>query len=822
MTRDTSDITDDDWDQRARAKGAPPFLQPSERSELMDRLIADARSSYNGGKNSRGARALAANALRAVTLYDNNRHQGITDFDDSCKQFSMGKLCADDQPMTWSQGSSTDNFARTKYGVWASNMAIGTALSLATFGPMSIIWALWDQQFADMLGVELGIYACGIAVLIAVAEKWKGYPRSGTSVISYRGIAYLLMSVPLFFTYPLIITGAMLIITAFANFYSSAIKEQNIVQEKKKMAKTKWGMTIGSLAEENRLSKVAFLSMFAAANILIFVFAFEDTALLNASLPLEDQVSGYGPWAKGFGNVLDFTCAIILVPVARTFIRWLYNISTADQGGLSRFVRGVLWFFPIDKAILFHKFVSFIILVATIGHTISHFLNYVIAPNQTLALYGLVPWYTGGAIILIMLIMYPAAMKNVKATHFELFWYSHHLFIFFYALLIVHGNMGFGPNFWKWYIVPGTLYTAERILREYNANKDVVLVSVTFMKPDCYSLRFAKKGVFASGYKEGQYVFLNCPYVARHEWHPFTLSSAPDEDAASLHIRIQNRMAMSAGENDKSWTQRTKEYLQLLVPAGAVYHEFVSNAGQDVGIVKGPDGQSVLKIDGPHSAPTQHVSEYSTTMICGAGIGVTPLAATLKSITHHRWRTAVGNAYPNNAEFYWVCSHRDLQAFRWMIRTIKDATDAAWNRRVKDKSKHDYHVHCFITSVPKDAEKPRLSSIPGDSVGFWGSRHRDNKNVSLEPAPFSEQELYQLCMAPPKEPTKVCELVTVYNGRPNWKQCFEAVKAKHASNEEIGVMFCGSPVIARDLKAACAEHSDASAGRFFRLHKENF
>lgn len=76
---------------------------------------------------------------------------------------------------------------------------------------------------------------------------------------------------------------------------------------------------------------------------------------------------------------------------------------------------------------------------------------------------------------------------------------------------------------------------------------------------------------------------------------------------------------MSAGEADKSWTQRTKEYLQLLVPAGAVYHEFVSNAGQDVGIVTGPDGQAVLKIDGPHSAPTQHVSEYSTTMICGAG-----------------------------------------------------------------------------------------------------------------------------------------------------------------------------------------------------------
>lgn len=39
-------------------------------------------------------------------------------------------------------------------------------------------------------------------------------------------------------------------------------------------------------------------------------------------------------------------------------------------------------------------------------------------------------------------------------------------------------------------------------------------------------------------YKSGQYLFLNCPYIARQEWHPFTITSAPQEDFVSVHIRV--------------------------------------------------------------------------------------------------------------------------------------------------------------------------------------------------------------------------------------------------------------------------------------------
>lgn len=55
----------------------------------------------------------------------------------------------------------------------------------------------------------------------------------------------------------------------------------------------------------------------------------------------------------------------------------------------------------------------------------------------------------------------------------------------------------------------------------------------------------------------GQYVFLNCPAISQLEWHPFTMTSAPEEEFFSVHIR-------SAGD----WTEKLIDIMQKL-PEGA-------------------------------------------------------------------------------------------------------------------------------------------------------------------------------------------------------------------------------------------------------------
>ena len=54
-------------------------------------------------------------------------------------------------------------------------------------------------------------------------------------------------------------------------------------------------------------------------NVLVVLLEWFD---INDELDPGDRLSVYGPYAKGFGGTLDFNTTIILVPVARTFIRW--------------------------------------------------------------------------------------------------------------------------------------------------------------------------------------------------------------------------------------------------------------------------------------------------------------------------------------------------------------------------------------------------------------------------------------------------------------------------------------------------------------------
>ena len=60
-------------------------------------------------------------------------------------------------------------------------------------------------------------------------------------------------------------------------------------------------------------------------------------------------------------------------------------------------------------------------------------------------------------------------------------------------------------------------------------------------------------------------------------------------------------------------------------------------------------------------------------------------------------------------------------------------------------------------------------------------------------------------------------------GRPDWPSEFVSIAQTHGGEKEVGVIFCGAPMIAAALKENCEKLSAKQVGgTIFRLHKENF
>lgn len=133
---------------------------------------------------------------------------------------------------------------------------------------------------------------------------------------------------------------------------------------------------------------------------------------------------------------------------------------------------------------------------------------------------------------------------------------------------------------WMWVIGPMILYLCERVLsfirymqtvryRKVCLTHDsslpsvscsagyvtLTLISLLDMQIVMRPSKVLELQLVKNGFKMevGQYVFLNCPAISQLEWHPFTMTSAPEEDFFGVHIR-------SAGD----WTDKLIDIMQQL------------------------------------------------------------------------------------------------------------------------------------------------------------------------------------------------------------------------------------------------------------------
>jgi len=167
-------------------------------------------------------------------------------------------------------------------------------------------------------------------------------------------------------------------------------------------------------------------------------------------------------------------------------------------------------------------------------------------------------------------------------------------------------------------------------------------------------------------YKVAQYIFVNVPAISLHEWHPFSIASAPYSDEIEIFVK-------SLG----NWTQK----LYRLAEREA----YIS-----------------VRLDGPYGNLNLDYQRYSKLLLVGGGIGVTPIIGLLQSIYSSERKTPMKYVLA-------VFTLKNITELNWFAETIQDIrTKAARNTR---SPYLDLQVHV----TRPEASEENMPVLPGTS-----------------------------------------------------------------------------------------------------------
>lgn len=280
------------------------------------------------------------------------------------------------------------------------------------------------------------------------------------------------------------------------------------------------------------------------------------------------------------------------------------------------------------------------------------------------------------------------SLEPIRRRFFDLFLRSHWVFFILIVVFgVIHGAGAMLFGFIPWVVdmlvrfgvrVPmlsgakGVAHSGQ--VRVSLVAKDLVKVEFPRTRSDTHA---------AFHYHAGQYVFLCFPSIAKLEWHPFTIASAPHESMVTIYIKVlgdwTRLLAKTIGDKPHTATPMTMTML----------------------------------MEGPYGAESIEMDHYSHLVFVSGGVGVTPMLSMANALYYESVVSKARVRAVQKARFVW--SVRDREMIEAMLLKPADAERAvqSWVPQsllspgcTNSETRDPFHAEIFLTKGSQDLSHP--------------------------------------------------------------------------------------------------------------------
>jgi NADPH oxidase len=434
---------------------------------------------------------------------------------------------------------------------------------------------------------------------------------------------------------------------------------------------------------------------------------------------------------------------------------------------------------------------------------------------------------TGHVIIICLFLMITSSIDIMRRSYYEVFWYTHHLFVIFFAGFVIHGIQGLVKAHENVETIFDDLIKNSSAfnLSVFRPDQDPVLcfAAATGDLRDIVALDATQESLLAveglldycgpdrsdveaGGAQSWKWVIVplfvylverllriyrssQTVVITKVISHPSKVLEIQMKKKG-FHADVAQYVFICAPEiRYFEWHAFTlssspeEDYFSVHIrQVGDWTTELAKRCGEgrkDMDFQQAYNMPKIL-VDGPFGTASEDIFKHEVAVAVGGGIGVTPFASVLKSCWY-RSQLADTPMKLEKVYFYWVCP--DTNSFEWFQSLLQHLEEQMLERHREGFI--EYHIYLtrgFDTKMARDIYMQEETE--GDVItGLQQKTHY---------------------------------------GRPNWDQIFPDLAEQHP-NKEIGVFFCGPPVLSSKLHRKCNEYTSmGSSGTRFYYNKENF